>query len=53
MNYDEIINHPHHVSKHHQQMSLENRAAQFVPFAALTGYEEALRKVAEKKVCQS
>ena len=36
--YDDIINLPHHVSKNHPQMSLENRAAQFAPFAALVGY---------------
>ena len=43
--YDDIINLPHHVSKRHQRMSLYNRAAQFAPFAALTGYEEAIEKV--------
>ena len=36
-NYDDIINLPHHVSKRHPQMSMWNRAAQFAPFAALTG----------------
>ena len=41
--YDDIINHPHHVSKRHPQMSMWNRAAQFAPFAALTGYEDAIR----------
>ena len=40
--YDDIINLPHHVSKNHPQMSLENRAAQFAPFAALVGYAEAI-----------
>ena len=39
-NYDDIINLPHHVSKKHPQMSLLDRAAQFAPFAALTGYDE-------------
>ena len=43
--YDDIINLPHHVSKRHPRMSLYNRAAQFAPFAALTGYEEAIAKV--------
>lgn len=41
-NYDDIINLPHHVSKTHPQMSRENRAAQFAPFMALTGYKEAV-----------
>ena len=43
-NYDDIINLPHHVSKRHPQMSMWNRAAQFAPFAALTGYEEAVKE---------
>ena len=42
-NYDDIINLPHHVSKRHPQMSMWNRAAQFAPFSALTGYEDAIR----------
>lgn len=41
-NYDDIINMPHHVSKHHPQMSMWKRAAQFAPFAALTGYKESI-----------
>ena len=41
-NYDDIINLPHHVSKHHPQMSMWKRAAQFAPFAALTGYKESI-----------
>lgn len=51
-NYDDIINLPHHVSKRHPQMSMWNRAAQFAPFAALTGYEESIKESAlenEKK----
>lgn len=40
--YDDIINMSHHVSKRHPQMSLEARSAQFAPFAALTGYEDAV-----------
>ena len=44
--YDDIIYLPHHVSKRHPQMSLYNRAAQFAPFAALTGYEEAIIETA-------
>lgn len=45
--YNDIINLPHHISKKYQQMSLKDRAAQFAPFAALTGYDEALKEVAE------
>lgn len=40
--YDDIINLSHHVSKCHPQMSMWNRAAQFAPFAALTGYDAAI-----------
>ncbi len=42
--YDEIINLPHHVSKTRPQMSMEDRAAQFAPFAALTGYDSAIKE---------
>lgn len=42
--YDDIIDLPHHVSKKHPQMSLCARSAQFAPFAALTGYEDAVRE---------
>lgn len=45
--YEDIINLPHPVSRKHPQMSMEERAAQFAPFAALTGHEEAIRKTAE------
>ena len=47
-NYDDIINLPHHVSKRHPQMSTWNRAAQFAPFAALTGYEESIKESAQE-----
>lgn len=40
--YDDIIDMPRHVSKRHPQMPIANRAAQFTPFAALTGHKEAL-----------
>lgn len=46
--YDDIINMPHHVSPVHPPLSDSQRAAQFLPFAALTGYEEAIRKTAVK-----
>ncbi len=44
--YDDIINHPHHVSRNHPQMSMHDRAAQFSPFAALLGYEDAVNETA-------
>lgn len=44
--YDEIIDLPHHVSKKHPHMSAINRAAQFSPFAALTGYEDIIEETA-------
>ena len=47
--YDDIINLSHHVSKNHPKMSLENRAAQFAPFAALVGYSEAITSSQEIK----
>ena len=40
--YDDIIDHPHYQSSKRPHMSLLNRAAQFAPFAALTGYGEAV-----------
>lgn len=40
--YDDIIDLPHHVSSKHPPMPLEDRAAQFSPFAALTGYEDSI-----------
>lgn len=47
-NYDDMINLLHPVSKKHPQMSLYDRAAQFSPFAALTGHEEAIRETARQ-----
>ncbi len=44
--YDDIIRLPHHVSQNHPQMPLRERAAQFAPFAALTGYEAAVGETA-------
>ena len=44
--YDDIIDHPHHVSTVHPPMPLLDRAAQFSPFAALTGYDAAVRETA-------
>ena len=51
--YDDIINLEHPVSKKHPQMSMENRAAQFAPFAALTGYSDEIKETArltDKKI---
>lgn len=42
--YDEIVNLPHHVSETRPQMPMSDRAAQFAPFAALTGYDSAIRE---------
>ena len=42
--YDEIMELPHHVSKTRPQMPLSDRAAQFAPFAALTGYDSAIKE---------
>ena len=44
--YEDIINLPHPVSKNHPQMPLEDRAAQFAPFAALTGHDAAIKETA-------
>jgi len=44
--YDDIIDRPHHRSTKHPHMPLADRAAQFSPFAALTGHGEAIRETA-------
>lgn len=46
--YDDIINLPHHVSSTRPHMSIEERAAQFSPFAALTGHEDAIKETARQ-----
>ena len=51
--YGDILNLPHYVSKTHPPMPIADRAAQFAPFAALTGYKEAIEeteRLAEKKI---
>ena len=51
--YDDIINLPHPVSAKHPQMPMMNRAAQFAPFSALTGYDLAIkeaRRLTNRKV---
>ena len=42
--YDEFLNLPHHVSSDLPHMSMQNRAAQFAPFAALTGFEAIIKE---------
>ncbi len=44
--YDAIMDHPHHVSAAHRPMDMISRAAQFSPFAALTGYGAAIEEAA-------
>lgn len=44
--YDDILHLPHHVSDKHPPMSMIDRAAQFSPFAALTGYDAAIDETA-------
>lgn len=44
--YDDIINLPHHTSETRPKMSMIDRAAQFSPFAALTGHDAALAETA-------
>lgn len=51
--YEDILNLPHHVSETHPPMPTADRASQFAPFAALTGYKEAIEeteRLAEKKI---
>jgi len=48
--YDKIIDMPHHTSAIHKPMPLYNRAAQFSPFAALTGYEDIISDTAERQI---
>lgn len=44
--YEDIINLPHHTSRNHPQMTMLQRAAQFAPFAALTGHDAAIQETA-------
>ena len=51
--YDDIIHLPHHVSSKRPQMPMSDRAAQFSPFAALTGYDDAIQetgRLTEQKI---
>lgn len=47
-NYDDILNLPHHQSATRPHMPMSDRAAQFAPFAALTGHGDAIRKTAHR-----
>ena len=44
--YEDIVDLPHHVSSTHIPMPMIKRAAQFAPFAALTGYDDAVAETA-------
>ena len=51
--YDGIIDRPHHVSRSHPRMPLSDRAFQFAPFAALSGYADTIRetqRLTEQKI---
>lgn len=48
--YSDIISLPHHVSATHPKMSMHDRAAQFSPFAALVGYDEAVDETVAKDI---
>lgn len=45
-NYDDIIDLPHYTPKNHQRMLMHSRAAQFAPFAALTGHDAMIKETA-------
>ena len=47
-NYEDIIILPHYEPKHHPRMSMWSRAAQFAPFAALTGFDAAISESARQ-----
>ena len=44
--YDDLLDHPRFEPKRHPRMPMADRAAQFAPFAALTGFKELLDRVA-------
>ncbi len=50
--YDDIINMPHHTSTYHTPMPIGDRAAQFSPFAALSGYDDAISEAARLTDCK-
>ena len=44
--YEDIIHLPHHISQRRPRMPISDRAAQFSPFAALTGHDAAVKETA-------
>lgn len=46
--YEDILNLPRPVSGRHPRMPIEDRAAQFAPFSALSGYEDAIREATKQ-----
>lgn len=52
LKYGDIIGRQHPTSEKHPRMSKMNRAAQFAPFAALTGYEESIEETARLTDCR-
>ena len=50
--YEDILHLPHHVSPTRPQMPMEDRAAQFSPFAALVGYDDAIDETARQTEAQ-
>ena len=51
-NYSDIIHLPHHVSTRHPQMPMIDRAAQFAPFSALTGLDDAIDETAQQQIAE-
>ncbi len=50
--YQDIIDMPRHISSKHPPLGMESRAAQFAPFAALTGFHEAIKRTEEETLAQ-
>ena len=48
--YEDILEHPRHISNTRAQMPVSDRAAQFSPFAALTGYDTAVEETGKKHI---
>ena len=46
--YDDIIDLPHPTSERHPRMPMASRAAQFSPFAALSGYDDAVKETVRR-----